>query len=129
MERKKVLSLYSKKLRTQMTEEEKHLWYDFLKKLPVTVHRQKVLHKYIVDFYIATAKLVIELDGSQHYDDSSIEKDIERCVALSELLPKNANFADLCTGSGCIAISILNTLKSLRLAKQFIQLCKILIIL
>ena len=49
-----------------MTPEEKHLWYDFLKNLPLTVHRQKVIDQYIVDFYIAGAMLVIELDGSQH---------------------------------------------------------------
>ena len=47
-----------------MTKEERHLWYDFLKKLPVTVNSQKVIGKYIVDFYIASSKLVVELDGS-----------------------------------------------------------------
>ena len=51
-----------------MTKEERHLWYDFLKSLPVMVHRQKDIGNYIVDFYIAEAKLVIELDGSQHYE-------------------------------------------------------------
>ncbi len=45
------------------------MWYDFLKKLPVTVHRQKVIGRYIVDFYIHSAALVIELDGSQHVED------------------------------------------------------------
>ena len=69
MQRKhnKELVPYAKLLRKEMTKEERHLWYDGLKKLPVTVHRQKVLGNYIVDFYIASAKLVIELDGSQHY--------------------------------------------------------------
>ena len=51
-----------------MTKEERRLWYDFLKFLPMTVHRQKVIDPYIVDFYIAKTKLVIELDGSQHYE-------------------------------------------------------------
>ena len=51
-----------------MTKEERHLWYDFLKPLPVMVHRQKVIGNYIVDFYIAELKLAIELDGSQHYE-------------------------------------------------------------
>ena len=46
----------SKTLRKNMTKEERHLWYDFLKPLPVTVNRQKVLGRYIVDFYIAEAK-------------------------------------------------------------------------
>ena len=49
-----------------MTQEEKHLWYDFLKKLPVTVNRQKNIGNYIVDFFIASARIVIEVDGSQH---------------------------------------------------------------
>ena len=59
----------AQKLRKAMTKEERHLWYDCLKLLPVTVHRQKILGNYIVDFYIASAKMVIELDGSQHYED------------------------------------------------------------
>ena len=53
-------------LRKNMTKEEKHLWYDFLKKLPLTVKRQHNIENYIVDFYIASKKIVIELDGEQH---------------------------------------------------------------
>ena len=68
----------ARKLRKDMTKEERHLWYDYLKTLPVTVHRQKVLGKYIVDFYIATRKLVIELDGSQHYEDAGRQRDEKR---------------------------------------------------
>ena len=60
------LKPFSRKMRREMTKEERHLWYDFLKSLPVTVHRQKVLRDYIADFYIASRKIVIELDGSQH---------------------------------------------------------------
>ena len=55
------LTRISKVLRRNMTKEEKHLWYDFLKDLPQTVNRQKVIGKYVVDFYCAGAKLVIEL--------------------------------------------------------------------
>ena len=68
----------AKALRKAMTKEERHLWYDCLKLLPVTVHRQKVLGCYIVDFYIASAKIVIELDGSQHYEPVHQQKDIQR---------------------------------------------------
>ena len=68
----------SQKLRKTMTKEERHLWYDCLKQLPVTVHRQKVLGDYIVDFYIASAKIIIELDGSQHYEQAHLEKDFVR---------------------------------------------------
>lgn len=67
-----------------MTKEERHLWYDFLKDLPVMVHRQKVIGKYIVDFYIASAKLVIELDGSQHYDAQGQAADKQRDTYLKE---------------------------------------------
>ena len=68
-----------------MTKEERHLWYDFLKTLPVTVHRQKVIGSYIVDFYIASAKLVIELDGSQHFEDGYQLRDIKRDEYLMKL--------------------------------------------
>ena len=61
-----------------MTKEERHLWYDFLKGLPITVNRQKVIGPYIADFYCAQKKIVIELDGSQHYEDEGRTKDIER---------------------------------------------------
>ena len=72
------LTANSKSLRKNMTKEERHLWYDFLKLLPFTVHRQKPLGNYIVDFYIASSKLIIELDGSQHYEESGMQKDAER---------------------------------------------------
>ena len=68
----------SRKLRSAMTKEERHLWYDCLKQLPVTVHRQKVLGQYIVDFYIASRKIVIELDGAQHYEEIHHKKDVMR---------------------------------------------------
>ena len=72
----------AKQLRKEMTKEERHLWYDFLRSYPVRFSRQKVLGKYIADFYSAEAKLVIELDGSQHYEDSNIEIDAERTAFL-----------------------------------------------
>ena len=62
------LTTNAQKLRKNMTKEECHLWFDFLKKLPYTVNRQKVMGNYILDFYISKAKIVIELDGSQHYE-------------------------------------------------------------
>ena len=54
----------AKVLRKNMTKEEKHLWYDYLREYPIRFIRQKIIGKYIVDFYCANAKLVIELDGS-----------------------------------------------------------------
>ena len=72
----------AKQLRKEMTKEERHLWYDFLRTHPVRFSRQKVLGKYIADFYSADAKLVNELDGSQHYEDIQAEKDAERTAFL-----------------------------------------------
>ena len=78
------LTEFSQELRSNMTKEEKHLWYDFLKKLPQTVNRQKVLGNYILDFYCAEAKIAIELDGAQHYEQKGKEKDAERDKFLGE---------------------------------------------
>jgi len=78
----KQLIPFAKQLRKEMTKEERHLWYDYLRTYPVRFSRQKVLGKYIADFYSAEAKLVIELDGSQHYDDRNMEKDAERTAFL-----------------------------------------------
>ena len=71
-------------LRKNMTKEERHLWYDFLRDYPVRFSRQKVLGKYIVDFYCAKADLVIELDGSQHYTDEGKAYDAERTSILEK---------------------------------------------
>ena len=72
----------AKRLRKEMTKEERHLWYDFLRNHPARFTRQKVLGKYIADFYSAQAKLVIELDGSQHYEEGNVRKDAERTAFL-----------------------------------------------
>lgn len=69
------LTPLSQKLRNNMTKEERHLWYDFLKHLPVTVKRQEVFGQYIADFYIPACKLIIELDGSQHFSEAGEESD------------------------------------------------------
>ena len=99
------LTSNAKALRKNMTKEERHLWYDCLKNLPVTVNRQKVIGKYIVDFYIASCKTVIELDGSQHYEEKGIAEDVERDKFLNNLginvlrysnLDINKNFDVVC---------------------------------
>ena len=95
----------AKQLRREMTKEERHLWYDYLRSYPVRFSRQKVLGKYIVDFYSAEAKLVIELDGSQHYENRNIEKDTDRTAFLGGFgltvirIPNNevaSNFHGVC---------------------------------
>ncbi len=100
------LTTYSKDLRKNMTKEERQLWYDFLKRLPVSFHRQKVIGEYIVDFYCASAKLVIELDGSQHYDEKGKNNDAKRDEYLRSLglnvkrysnVEINSGFEDVCS--------------------------------
>jgi len=95
----------AKQLRKDMTKEERHLWYDYLRSYPVRFSRQKVLGKYIVDFYCAQARIVIELDGSQHYEDRNVAKDQERTAFLESYglsiirIPNNEvmrNFRGVC---------------------------------
>lgn len=71
-------------LRKNMTPEESKLWYGYLRNLPIRVLRQKVIDNYIVDFYCAKAKLVIELDGSQHYETAGLIKDTIRTQKLEK---------------------------------------------
>ena len=64
------LRVNAQTLRKNMTKQERHLWYDCFKQMDVTVKRQHVIGPYIVDFYCAVAKLVVEVDGSQHYEQA-----------------------------------------------------------
>lgn len=88
-----------------MTKEECHLWYDFLKDYPERFLRQKVIDNYIVDFYCHSARLVIELDGSQHYEEDVMLKDKIRTSKIEERglsvirIPNNEvtnNFGGVC---------------------------------
>ncbi len=68
-----------------MTKEERHLWYDFLRGYPVRFMRQRPIDRYIADFYCAGAKLVVELDGSQHCEDEGRQADAARDQAFAAL--------------------------------------------
>ena len=118
--RNKQLVPLSKQLRKEMTKEERHLWYDFLRTYPVRFSRQKVLGKYIADFYSAEAKRVIELDGSQHYKEENSQKDAERTSFLESYgltvirIPNNEvsrNFRGVCEH---IDIAVKQSLSQLR---------------
>ena len=84
MERKhnSALTANARKLRKEMTREERHLWYDFLRTYPIRFLRQKVIDQYIVDFYCHEARLVIELDGSQHFEEQQKNYDAARTTVL-----------------------------------------------
>ena len=88
-----------------MTKEERHLWYDFLREYPVRFLRQKVIDHYIVDFYCHRARLIVELDGSQHFDEAEMRRDADRTKHLEARgfqvvrIPNNAvneNFRGVC---------------------------------
>ena len=95
----------AKKLRKNMTKQERHLWYDFLKIYPVRFLRQKVIDNYVVDFYCHQARLIVELDGSQHYEPAESLRDAIRTERLENRgltvvrIPNNAvteNFRGVC---------------------------------
>ena len=101
----------ARELRRNMTKEERHLWYDFLRTYPVKFTKQKIIGNYIVDFYCAEAKIVIELDGSQHFEPGAIEHDAVRTSFLNSFglsvyrIPNsevNKNFAGVCEYIDCL---------------------------
>ena len=105
LEQNKALLTNARKLRKGMTKEERKLWYTFLCKLPVRFRRQQIIGNYIVDFYCHSRGLVIELDGSQHFEDKGKQADLERDAYLRGLglrvlrysnLDVNRNFRGVC---------------------------------
>lgn len=68
----------ARKLRREMTPQERKLWYAFLKDYPVKIYKQRIIESYIVDFYCAKAGLVIELDGPIHKHEQNIQHDTNR---------------------------------------------------
>ncbi|MFI3312796.1 MAG: endonuclease domain-containing protein [Eubacteriales bacterium] len=78
LEKNGTLKPYADKLRKEMTKEERHLWYDYLKTHRLRFNRQRIIGNYIVDFYCAKARLIIEIDGSQHCTQEAISYDQKR---------------------------------------------------
>ena len=76
---------HARSLRREMTPQERKLWYLYLQKYPVKIYKQRIIGPYIVDFYCASANLVIKIDGSQHYDDEGKAYDAARSQYLNEL--------------------------------------------
>ena len=72
----------AKILRRNMTRQEKHLWYDFLRDYPVKIYKQRIIDNFIADFYCHSARLIIELDGSQHYTNQGKANDKARTEIL-----------------------------------------------
>ena len=93
-ERKALLKERARELRKNMTPEEKHLWHDYLSGCRPLFHRQTVLDDYIVDFYCPKLKLIIELDGSQHYMGKGPAYDAKRTAELESFGRKVVRFTN-----------------------------------
>ena len=74
----------AKILRRNMTKQEKHLWYDFLQHYPIKIYKQRIIDNFIADFYCHQAKLVIEIDGSEHFTPHGKIHDQERTKILEQ---------------------------------------------
>ncbi len=81
---KKELIPRAKELRKTATPQENHLWYDFLRSYPARFQRQKTINSFIADFYCHAARLIIEIDGSQHYEPQGLAYDAERTADLEQ---------------------------------------------
>jgi very-short-patch-repair endonuclease len=86
---------FAKKLRNNATHHENRLWYEFLRDYPLQFNRQMIIMNYIADFYCAKARLVIELDGSQHYTEEGISRDASREEMLNSLDLEVLRFSNL----------------------------------
>ena len=106
---------FSQKLRRDMTKEERHLWYDFLKQLDVNIKRQHVIGSYIVDFYIASARIVIELDGSQHYEKPEQDRERDAFLKSLGLTVKRYSNTDINRRFTSVCEDILETIRTQRL--------------
>ena len=72
----------AKALRRDMTPQERKLWFLFLRKYPIKFYKQRIIGSYIVDFYCASSKHIVELDGARHYTDQGKAYDEERSAFL-----------------------------------------------
>jgi len=79
------ITQYARTLRKNMTRQERHLWYDFLRYCKPRFRRQEILGNYIADFFCYEAKLVVELDGSQHYEPEERQRDNARSAYFHTL--------------------------------------------
>ena len=113
----------AKELRKDATKQENHLWYDFLRSYPVRFQRQKTIDGFIADFYCHVARLVVEVDGSQHYDEQGLAYDKERSAIFAEYgvkvirfsnLDVERNFEGVCTAIDLAVKERMNSLSHLR---------------
>jgi len=85
----------ARSLRRDMTPQERKLWYLFLRNYPIKVFKQRIIESYIADFYCAPAKLVIEIDGGQHYEEENQAKDAVRTATFEKYGLKIVRYTNL----------------------------------
>ena len=105
---------YARQLRKKMTKEERHLWFDFLRYCTPRFRRQEIIGNYIADFYCHNARLVIELDGSQHLDANGVQYDAARTAYFNSLNIEVVRFynTDIQTSFDGVCQHILSFLES-----------------
>ena len=91
----KKLKALARNLRNNATRHENRLWFEFLRGYPLQFNRQMIIMNYIADFYCAKARLVIELDGSQHYSEEGASRDAAREEALNSIDMEVLRFSNL----------------------------------
>jgi very-short-patch-repair endonuclease len=105
-QRERYLLNNARSLRKNMTKEERHLWYDFLRGFSLRFRRQEIIGGYIADFYCDKAKMIVELDGGQHYENDATKYDLKRTEYMNSLgitvlrysnLDVMKNFEGVCT--------------------------------
>lgn len=85
----------ARELRKKATKQEQHLWFGFLRNYPIRFQRQKTIDYFIADFYCHAARLVVELDGSQHYNAQGLIYDKERAAILEQCGVRVLRFSNL----------------------------------
>ena len=94
----------AKNLRKNATPQENHLWFDFLSKYEIRFQRQKAIGNYIADFYCHKAKLIIEVDGSQHYSEQGLQSDVFRTEVLEGYNLKVLRFTNIQIDTNFVAV-------------------------
>ncbi|MBQ3042369.1 MAG: endonuclease domain-containing protein [Clostridia bacterium] len=94
----------AKNLRKNATPQENHLWFDFLSKYEIRFQRQKAIGNYIADFYCHKAKLIIEIDGSQHYSEQGLQSDAFRTEVLEGYNLKVLRFTNIQIDTNFVAV-------------------------
>lgn len=101
------LTPYAQELRNHMTPQERKLWYEYLRRYPIQFRRQVTIKQYILDFYCAQAKLVVEIDGAQHYETQGKQHDLCRTNYLNSLGIEVLRFTNSDVGKKFLSVCLM----------------------